>query len=155
MLALGLGFVTGLRCFTAIAAVSWAAHLGWLDLHGSSLDFLSSTAAWSITSLLAAGEYVTDQMAWTPSRVSPGPLIGRILAGGVSGAALLASADRSLAAGAALGAVGAVAGAVTGYQVRGWLVQEKKVKDVLVGIPESLLALGLAAALVARAGSSG
>jgi uncharacterized membrane protein len=144
VLALGLGFVTGLRCFTAIAAVAWAAHLGWLDLQGSSLDVLSSTAAVAITSLLAAGEYVTDQMSWTPSRVSPGPLIGRIVAGGVSGAALWTAADRSLMAGAALGVVGAVIGAFTAYHVRGWLVQEKKVKDLLVGLAEDALCLGLA-----------
>ena len=34
-LAVGIGIVAGLRSLTAPALVSWAAHLGWLDLHGS------------------------------------------------------------------------------------------------------------------------
>lgn len=33
--ALGIGIVAGLRSMTAPAAVSWAAHLGWLNLQGS------------------------------------------------------------------------------------------------------------------------
>ena len=35
-----IGVVAGLRALTAPAAVSWAAHLGWLKLEGTWLAFL-------------------------------------------------------------------------------------------------------------------
>ena len=153
--ALGLGFVTGLRCFTAPAAVSWGGRLGWLHLGGTPFAFMASTAVVAIASVLAVGEFFADQYPKTPSRVSPGPLFGRIGSGLLAGGCVGASAGQSLYVSAGVGAVGAVVGAVTGYQVRGWLVQERQVKDVLVGIPESLLAIALAFAFVGLARSSG
>jgi uncharacterized membrane protein len=44
LFALLIGVVSGLRTFTAPAAVSWAAFLGWLHLKGSPLGFLSAVA---------------------------------------------------------------------------------------------------------------
>jgi uncharacterized membrane protein len=38
-LALGIGFVAGLRSLTAPAAVSWAAHLGWRWVNTSPICF--------------------------------------------------------------------------------------------------------------------
>ena len=123
--------------------MSWGAHLGWLQLAGSPLAFMATTAAVAITSVMAVGEYFADQWPRTPSRVSPGPLIGRLVTGGLSGACLFVSAGHSLVGGVACGAAGAVIGAVTGYHVRGWLVQERKVKDLRVGLAEDVLCLGL------------
>jgi uncharacterized membrane protein len=62
ILAAGIGFVAGLRSLTAPAAVSWAAHLGWLDLQGSPLAFMGSTAAVAIFSMLALAELVADKL---------------------------------------------------------------------------------------------
>lgn len=146
---LGLGFITGLRCFTAPAVVSWAAHLGWLNLHGTRFAFMASTAAVAITSLLAVGEYFADQYPKTPSRVSPGPLFGRIGAGALAGACVYAAARQDLFIGGVLGAVGAVVGAVIGYQVRGRLVQDYGVKDLHVGLAEDVLVIALGYLLVA------
>jgi hypothetical protein len=56
ILAIGLGFATGLRSFTAPAMVSWAARLGWLDLRGTPLAFMGSTVAVALLSLLAIVE---------------------------------------------------------------------------------------------------
>jgi uncharacterized membrane protein len=147
-LALGIGIVAGLRSLTAPAAVSWAAYLGWLNLQGSPLAFMGSTAAVVIFSLLALGEYVADLLPQTPKRTTPGPLIARILTGGLSGACLCASAGQSLVAGAVLGGIGSVIGAFAGYQVRTRLVRGLKVQDMLIAIPEDLVAIGLASFLV-------
>jgi uncharacterized membrane protein len=147
-LALGIGIVAGLRSLTAPAAVSWAAYLGWLNLQGSPLAFMGSTAAVVIFSLLALGEYVADLLPQTPNRTTPGPLIARILTGGLSGACLCASAGQSLVAGAVLGGIGSVIGAFAGYQVRTRLVRGLKVQDMLIAIPEDLVAIGLASFLV-------
>ena len=104
----GIGFVAGLRSLTAPAAVSWAAHLGWLNLHSSPFAFMGSTVAVAIFSLLAIGELIADKMPKTPSRTSLVPLLARILMGGLCGASLCASANQSLLIGALLGGMGAV-----------------------------------------------
>ena len=144
MAALGIGFVTGLRCFTGVAAVSWAAHLGWLDLQGPPFSYVTTLVGLAVVTVLAVGEYFADQWPKTPSRVSPGPLIGRVVCGGYSGAALAAAADLRPHLGILVGIVGALIGAFTGYHVRGWLVQEKKVSDLLVGLAEDAFCIGLA-----------
>ena len=50
LLALLIGVVAGLRALTAPAAVSWAAHLGWLHLQNTWLAFLGATVR--LTSLV-------------------------------------------------------------------------------------------------------
>jgi uncharacterized membrane protein len=143
-LAIGIGLVAGLRSLTAPAAVSWAAWLGWLDLQGSTLSFMGSTAAVVIFSVLAAAELVADKLPRTPSRTRPGPLIGRIVMGALAGACLSVSAGQSLLAGAVLGGIGAVIGTYGGYELRRRLVSGLKVKDLPVAIAEDLIAIGLA-----------
>lgn len=147
-LALGIGIVAGLRALTAPAAVSWAAHLGWLNLEGSSLAFMGSPVAVAIFTLAAFGEYVNDLLPRTSKRTAPGPLIARIVTGGLSGACLCVSGGRSPLAGAALGAVGGVLGAFLGYEARTRLVKSLEVRDALIAIPEDLIAIGLAYFLV-------
>ena len=147
-LAFGIGIVAGLRSLTAPAAVSWAARLGWLDLHGSPLAFMGSTAAVAVLSLAALGEFVNDLLPKTPRRTAPAPLIARIVLGGLSGTCLCASAGLSPLAGAALGGVGGAIGAFAGYQARSRLVSALNVKDAMIAIPEDLVAIGLAYFLV-------
>jgi uncharacterized membrane protein len=146
-LALGIGVVAGLRSFTAPAAVSWAARLGWIDLNGP-LSFLGSTIAVVGLSLLAVAEYVADLHPKTPNRTSPGPLLGRIVMGGISAAALTEASDRSALAGALLGGAGGLVGAFVGYQARTRLAGALKGKDTLVALCEDLVAIGLAFAIV-------
>jgi uncharacterized membrane protein len=142
--ALGIGLVAGLRSLTAPAAVSWAAHLGWLDLHGSPFAFMGSWAAVLVFSVLAVIEYVMDLLPTTPSRTAPGPLIARVVTGALSGACLFVAAHQSLPAGAVLGGIGGVLGAFAGYQARTRLVNGLRVKDAFVAIPEDLVAIALA-----------
>jgi uncharacterized membrane protein len=147
-LAAGIGVVAGLRSLTAPAAVSWAAALGWLDLHGSPLAFMGSKVSLVIFSVLAIVEYVADLLPTTPRRTLPGPLIARIVMGGLCGACLCASADRSLLLGGILGGLGGVVGAFAGYYVRRYLVQALKVKDSVIAVSEDLVAIVLAWLLV-------
>lgn len=149
-LAFGIGIVAGLRTFTAPAAVSWAAHLGWLNPQGSPFAFMGSTVAVAILSLAAIGEYVNDVLPKTSSRTKPGPLVARIFTGGLSGACLCASAHQSLIVGAVLGAAGGVIGAFAGYQARIRLVSGLKVKDTFIAIPEDLVAIAIGYCLVSR-----
>jgi uncharacterized membrane protein len=143
LLALGLGFVAGLRSLTAPAVVAWAAQLGWINLTGTPLAFMGSTAAVAIFTLAALGEFVTDLLPQTPARTTLVPLSARILMGALAGACLAALAGK-LWLGAVLGALGGVAGTFAGYQARTRLVRALNVPDAFVAIPEDLLAIVLA-----------
>jgi uncharacterized membrane protein len=150
VLAIGMGIVAGLRSLMAPAVVAWAAHLGWLNLHGSPLAFIGSTTAVAIFSLLAIGELVADKLPNTPRRTSIVPLLARIVLGGLCGACLCVAAGESLLAGALLGGTGAVIGAFSGYETRKRLVNSLHIKDPFVAICEDLVAIVLAFFLVSR-----
>src|SRR5450755_3357610 len=113
-LALCIGIVAGLRSLTAPAVVSWAAYLGWINLHGSPLAFMGSLWAVGIFTLLALGELVADQLPSTPSRTAAVGLSARIVMGALSGACLGVAGGASLWAAALAGVVGAIAGAFGG-----------------------------------------
>jgi uncharacterized membrane protein len=149
MFAVGIGIVAGLRSLTAPAAVSWAAYLGWLNLHGSPLAFMGSTLAVGIFLLMALGELVADKLPKTPKRTSAAPLVARILMGALCGASLCEIANQPpLLTGAILGAVGAVLGAFGGYEIRRRLVSALNIKDIFIAIFEDLVAIGGACFLV-------
>jgi uncharacterized membrane protein len=137
-----------LRSMTAPAAVSWAACLGWIDLHGSSLQWMGSRVTVVVFSLAALAELVMDKLPRTPRRTAAGPLIGRIVLGGLAGATLAASAGGPVAMGAVLGGIGSVIGAFTGYEVRRRVVRGLGAKDAVVALVEDLIAVGLAYAIV-------
>jgi len=149
-LALGIGIVAGLRSLTAPAVVAWGAHLGWLNLHDSPLAFMGSTTAMAILSLLAIGELIADKLPMTPKRTAPGPLIARIVTGGLCGASPLAAVGKSLLVGTLLGGIGGVVGAFVGYSVRRRLVNNFNIKDLVVAVGEDAIAIGLALFLVSR-----
>jgi uncharacterized membrane protein len=143
-LAFSIGVVAGLRSFTAPAAVCWAAHLGWLHLEGSKLAFLGTTTAVYISSALALVELVLDKQPWIGARTKPGPLIFRLITGGLSGAALGSTL------GAISGGVGALVGTFGGYQARHRIVSNLKVPDIAVALMEDVLAVGGALLIVSR-----
>jgi uncharacterized membrane protein len=151
-LVFGIGIVAGLRSLTAPAAVSWAAHLGSLDLADSSLAFMGSTVAVVVFSVLAIAEYAGDLHPAVPRRTTTGPLIGRIVTGGLCGACLCAAASRSLVPGVVLGGLGAVIGAFAGYEARTRLVAALGVKDRVVALFEDLVAIALAWIIVVSTG---
>jgi uncharacterized membrane protein len=117
LLALLIGVVAGLRTMTAPTAVSWAAHLGWLDLRGTWLAFLGY--AWTpwIMSVFALVELVTDQLPSTPSRTVPMQFGARLVSGALAGAAI-GAARGALVGGLVAGIVGATIGTLGGRAVR-------------------------------------
>jgi len=150
LLAFGIGIVAGLRSVTAPAVTAWAAYLGWINLSGSPLAFMGTVWAAVIFALGALAEFVTDQLPTTPARTTTGPLLARIVMGALSGACLTIAAGASLALGALIGAIGGIAGAFAGYQARVGLVRKLNVKDVMVAVPEDLVAIGVGLLLVSR-----
>lgn len=150
LLAFGIGLVAGLRSLTAPAVVAWAAQRGWINLHGSALSFMGSTAAVALFTILAVVELVTDKLPSTPARIKPPGLIARVLLGALSGAAIWLAGGQSAAMGACLGAAGGVVGAFVGYQVRTGLVRALKVPDIVIALLEDLVAIAGALFFVTR-----
>ena len=144
LIVLGIGFVAGLRTFTAPAALSWAAYLNPVMFSGTPVAFMGSKIVLVIFTLLAVGEYVADLLPKTPNRIAPGPLIARIISGAFCGFCLFSTAFPSGLLGALLGGPGAVIGAFAGYHTRKKLVATLEVKDAMIAIPEDLVAVALA-----------
>lgn len=146
LIALGIGFVAGLRAMTAPAAIAWAAYLGWLPLAGTALAFMGSIWAAGIFTLLALFELVGDRLPSTPSRKVPVQFATRLLMGALCGAAIGAAAGM-LWAGMGCGVVGAVLGTYLGAAARGALAKAFG-KDLPAALLEDLIAIGGAFLLV-------
>lgn len=112
-----IGVVAGLRTFTAPAAVSWAAYLGWLPLDGTPLAFLGHPVAPYVFTVLALLEFVGDQLPSTPSRTVPMQFGARLISGAFSGAAIGFAAGSWLT-GLVAGMAGAVVGTLGGHEFR-------------------------------------
>lgn len=139
--ALCLGATAGMRAAVAPALVS--RHLArHAEAELGALEFLGSprTARW--LELAAAGELLGDKLPSAPSRLEPGPLLGRMASGALCGAALYAAARQRPGAGAVLGGAAAVAGAFAFYHLRRGLTRKGGLPDLLVAALEDALAIG-------------
>lgn len=141
VLAFLVGIIAGLRSMTAPAAVSWAARLGWLHLENTPLAFLGFAPTPYITSLLAIGELVADQLPSTPSRKAAPGFITRMVTGSLCGAAIGAGQGTMLP-GILAGLVGAIVGTFGGYEFRVRLVRATGGKDLPIALLEDAIAIG-------------
>lgn len=140
LLALGMGFVAGLRAMTAPAAIAWGAYLGWFSLAGTALAFMGTIWLVAIFSLLAFFELITDQLPSTPSRKVPVQFGARLIMGGLAGASV-GAVFGVLLAGLACGVVGAVLGTYIGAAFRGALAKMFG-KDLPAALIEDVIAVG-------------
>lgn len=133
--ALLVGFVAGLRTFTAPAVLLWLRDRGGL---------------WAILiSVFAVIEYLGDIHPKAPPRTAPMGLVPRILGGAFCGWQLAAMNGGSTIGGAVLGVVGAVGGAYGGLALR-----EKAIAAIgLVpsGLLEDAVTIALAYLVIAKA----
>jgi uncharacterized membrane protein len=149
LLCILIGGVSGLRSMMGVALVCWGAHLGWLSLGATKLGFLASPISLIVFSLLAVGELVADKLP-VPSRVQAGPLAARFVLGAFAAGALAVAAGASFVLPAVMGGVAALGGAFLGYSVRRLIVQQWKVKDLLVALLEDLVAVVVGLFAVSR-----
>jgi len=134
---------------TPLAAVSWAAHLGWLPLGNTWLAFLGAAATPYILSFLALGEIINDKLPKTASRKSPMMFGARIVMGALCGAVLCA-ASHTMLGGMLAGAIGAVIGTLGGYELRTRLARAIGGKDLPIALIEDAVAIGAAILIVLR-----
>ncbi len=144
VLAILIGVAAGLRAVTPIAAISWGAYLGWIDLSATPLAFLGNIIAVIIITLLAIAELVSDQLPNTPSRKVPVQFGTRIVLGALAGALLMPA---SWIIGAILGAVGAVLGTLGGAELRARLARAFG-RDLPAALVEDAAAIILAFVVV-------
>jgi uncharacterized membrane protein len=142
--------VTGLRSLTAPAVVCWAARLRWPQLQSTPLAFMGTALVTYLFTLLATGELIADKLPFIPSRLSAGPLAGRVVLGALCGSTLQAASNQPLAVGALFGGLGALLGAWLGYTLRKRLVTRGGLRDLVVALAEDAIAIGGAIAIVYR-----
>ncbi len=123
-----LGFVTGLRSMTPAALLAWTSEA-------------PSPALKALTGFLAVGEIIGDKLPMTPSRLSGGSLVGRIVFGAVAGALMSRRFSQPPLQGAIRGAIGAAAGSVVGYGYRSLATQGLDIPDVVAAIVEDGVAI--------------
>lgn len=146
ILAFLIGAVTGLRTLAPAAVVSWAAHLGWLNLQGTLASFMGAAVTPYILSVLALGELITDKLPSTPSRKIPMQFGARIVMGALCGASLAAPAGMWIG-GLVAGIVGAIVGTLVGAELRGRLSRAFG-KDLPIALLEDIVAIGGALLIV-------
>lgn len=145
------GISAGLRAFTPLAVVSWAAAAGSPAVDGTVLWFMGATWAPYVFTILAVVEYVTDQLPSTPSRTVPMQFGARLLSGALCGATLGIASGGVLPAIVA-GLAGAVAGTLGGYHARRRLVAAIGGRDLPIALAEDVLAIVVAFAAVRMLG---
>ncbi|MFD2935830.1 DUF4126 family protein [Spirosoma flavum] len=141
--AFQIGIVAGMRAMSAPAFVSHKlSHMTPGPLSDSPLHFLTSTKTATTLAVLAGGELVGDKLPSSPDRTKFPQMLGRIVSGALSGAALTEADDEPVASGAVLGALGAVVGTFAFFHLRHWLTHEKGLPDPLVAVAEDALTMG-------------
>jgi uncharacterized membrane protein len=139
-----LGLVTGLRSMTPMAVLCWFAYSGHLPVDGTWASWTMKLPAAIIFTVLAIGEFIADKLAKTPNRTSPGPLIIRLVLGGLIGAIVAAGLNGSSVEGVILGALGSLIGTFGGFLIRRELVTSLDCKDWHVALSEDVAAIACA-----------
>jgi uncharacterized membrane protein len=136
-----LGVVTGLRTMTPMMVLCWFAYKGNLPVDGTWAFWTGHLVTAIVFTVLAVGEFIGDKLPRTPNRTDLGPLLARLVFGGLVGAIAATSLDGSVVEGVLLGVAGALLGALGGYLVRRELAERLGCKDWPVAVAEDLLAV--------------
>jgi uncharacterized membrane protein len=139
-----LGVATGLRSMTGMAVLSWFAYLGYLPVGGTWAGWAASVASVAVFTVLAVGEYIADKLPRTPNRTAPGPLLARLVLGGLAGSICATAMTGPGLEGVLLGVAGAALGAFSGFMVRRDIVASLGCPDWPVAVAEDLIAIGCA-----------
>ncbi|WP_080238654.1 DUF4126 family protein [Spirosoma rigui] len=147
--AFQIGLVAGMRAMTAPAVVSHKLSTTTTELPADSpLHFMTSPNTATVFKVLAGGELIGDKIPGSPDRTSPPQLVGRLVSGAMSGAALSEAEGQSATWGTVLGGLGALAGTFAFFHLRHFLTHEKGLPDPVVALAEDALTIALGLATV-------
>lgn len=150
ILAFVLGCVDGLRSMSAPTAVCWAAHLGWLPLSGTRLDFLAHPLALWIVTILALGELIADKLPTTPPRTHPVGLIARATLGAACGVAVAVARHTNPVLPMIIALAAALLSTFAGYNARRMLVSRLRLPDFVAALVEDAIAIAGGLLILAR-----
>ena len=136
-----LGFATGLRTMTGIAVLCWYTHLDQISVTGTWAAWSARRVTAIVFTVLALGEYVGDKLPQTPNRIAPGPLVARLVFGGLCGGIAATAMQGPGLEGVLLGVLGAAIGAFVGFMTRRALVSALGCPDWMIAMPEDLVAI--------------
>jgi uncharacterized membrane protein len=136
-----LGFTTGLRTLTPMALLCWFAYAGQISVGGTWAGWTAHLWVAIAFTVLALAELVGDKLPKTPSRTSPGPLLARLVMGGLGGAICATGMEGPELEGILLGVVCALVGAFAGYMIRREVVQELQCPDWPIAVGEDLITI--------------
>jgi uncharacterized membrane protein len=125
-----LGAITGMRSMSGPAA----------------LALERSSPLRSTVPLFAAAEMIADKTSVVGNRTDPLPLAGRAVMGAIAGGLVSRDYGQSIAAGSLIGAGTAVIAAYVAYHLR----KRLPLPNVLAGVAEDALVVGLGAAQASR-----
>jgi uncharacterized membrane protein len=137
-----LGAMTGLRTMSPMAILCLFAWLGHLPVAGTWAFWAANPITSIVFGILALGELFGDKLPQTPNRTAPGPLVARVVFGGLVGAIAATGLTGSVIEGAILGAISALAGAFFGFHLRYWLVHHVGWRDLHIAIAEDVITIG-------------
>ena len=140
--AAALGVVAGMRSQLPLALLSLAAQKQGRNLQGLP-GVLASPKVTALLLACAAGELVVDKLPFTPSRLLPGSLTVRASIGAIAGALLTRKSGPQPTCGAALGAVGALAGSFAGHDLRAGLGAATGLPDPIFALLEDVTAVAI------------
>jgi uncharacterized membrane protein len=146
LLAVLIGVVAGLRALTPPAVVAWAGALGWIDLDGTWVQWMTHPITLTVLTILLVVELVTDQLPSTPSRKVPPQFGARLLTGGFAAAVLVTGAvyhakTGTVVSGVGAGMIGAVLGTLIGAEARGRAAARIGGRDLPVALVEDVVAV--------------
>jgi uncharacterized membrane protein len=139
-----LGVTTGLRSMTPMAVLCWFAYVGYLPVEDTWAAWTGKLWVAILFTVLAVGELVADKLPRTPDRTSAGPLVWRVILGGLAGAIAATAMYGPGLEGVLLGVVGALLGAFAGFMIRRDLVEKIGCPDWKIAVAEDLIAIGCA-----------
>ncbi len=127
VLAFGIGFAAGLRTFMPVAALRFP-YRDWTTV---------------VAFVVALGELVGDKLPRVPSRLSPGPFVGRCVVGAYAGLVVGGKLGLDFAPAALIGIAGAAAGALSGASYRK-AVARARLPDLWFALVEDAVAVAIA-----------
>ncbi len=145
--ALTIGVVVGLRSMTPLAILALRRDSSPASARWRDWPVLNSGKGRGGLIMTGLGETVGDKLPTAPSRLKPLPLTGRMVFGGVAGAAIGSESKgtQPMLIGALIGAIGGLLGSFAGYHIRHAIVSGTKLPDLVVALGEDAIAIALAA----------
>jgi uncharacterized membrane protein len=141
--AICMGVIAGMRSMSAPAFVSnYLVHQNSKELADSSFGLMGSARVAKVLKIAAVGEMIADKLPAIPARISPVPLVARILSGGLCGASICTAEGKRADVGAIFGGLSAIGSAYTFYHLRRKLGEIEGLPGAALGLGEDAIVVG-------------